>query len=51
VVCDSVSHLRTQFSAGITEYRPAEAIEQTIERADKALYKAKASGRNCTVLA
>ncbi len=51
VVCDSVPHLRTQFSAGITEYRPLETIEQTIERADKALYKAKASGRNCTVLA
>jgi diguanylate cyclase len=51
VVCDSVPHLRTQFSAGITEYRPAEAIEQMIERADRALYKAKASGRNCTVLA
>jgi diguanylate cyclase len=51
VVCDSVPHLRTQFSGGITEYRPAEAIEQMIERADRALYKAKASGRNCTVLA
>jgi diguanylate cyclase len=51
VVCDSTPQLRVQFSAGITEYRPLEAIEQTIERADKALYKAKASGRNCTVLA
>jgi diguanylate cyclase len=51
VVCNSTPQLRIQFSAGITEYRPLETIEQTIERADKALYKAKASGRNCTVLA
>jgi diguanylate cyclase len=51
VVCDSTPQLRIQFSAGITEYRPLETIEQAIERADKALYKAKASGRNCTVLA
>lgn len=51
VVCQSTPQLRIQFSAGITEYRPLETIEQTIERADKALYKAKASGRNCTVLA
>jgi diguanylate cyclase len=51
VVCQSTPQLRVQFSAGITEYRPLETIEQTIERADKALYKAKASGRNCTVLA
>lgn len=50
VVCDSTPKLRIQFSAGITEYRALEAIEQTIERADRALYKAKASGRNCTVL-
>lgn len=51
VVCDSTPQLRIQFSAGITEYRALETIEQTIERADKALYRAKASGRNCTVLA
>lgn len=50
VVCDSTPHLRIQFSAGIAEYRPSETIEQTIERADRALYQAKASGRNCTVL-
>jgi diguanylate cyclase len=51
VVCHSTPQLRIQFSAGITEYRPLETVEQTIERADKALYRAKASGRNCTVLA
>lgn len=51
VVCDSTPQLRIQFSAGITEYRALETIEQTIERADKALYRAKTSGRNCTVLA
>lgn len=33
-------------SAGITDYRPQENISQTIDRADKALYQAKATGRN-----
>ena len=27
------------FSAGVTDYRPAERIEDSLERADQALYK------------
>ncbi len=50
-VCQTVKNLRIAFSAGMTEYRALEPIAQTIERADRALYKAKASGRNCTVVA
>lgn len=33
-------------SIGVTEYLPGEKIEQTIKRADLALYDAKSSGRN-----
>lgn len=42
--------LRVTFSAGFTEYRQGEMIGQTIDRADKALYAAKAAGRNQTVV-
>jgi diguanylate cyclase (GGDEF)-like protein len=40
--------LRLNFSAGISEHRADEAIEQTIDRADRALYQAKAGGRGRT---
>lgn len=42
--------LRIAFSAGITEYIDGESIDDMIERADRALYAAKAAGRNRTVL-
>jgi diguanylate cyclase (GGDEF)-like protein/PAS domain S-box-containing protein len=34
-------------SAGVVEFRPAEALAAALERADAALYAAKAAGRNC----
>jgi diguanylate cyclase (GGDEF)-like protein len=37
-------------SFGITLLDPDVAVEQTIDRADKALYAAKAAGRNCSRL-
>jgi len=38
--------LKITLSCGITEYREGEAMEQTFERADRALYRAKNEGRN-----
>ncbi len=38
-------------SAGLTETRVGDKVESIYERADKALYKAKNSGRNCQVIA
>jgi len=35
------------FSAGVAQRRKGETQEETIARADRALYKAKAAGRNC----
>lgn len=38
------------FSAGITSYRQDERIEDTLERADQALYEAKRTGKNRTCI-
>lgn len=43
--------LRVQFSAGVAELMPLESMDKAIERADEALYRAKALGRNRTELA
>ena len=42
--------LRITFSAGMTGYLEGELLHACIERADKALYRAKEQGRNCTVI-
>jgi diguanylate cyclase len=39
------------FSAGVTPYRPDEALELALERADEALYEAKRTGKNRTCIA
>ena len=38
------------FSAGVTRYRGAERIEDSLERADQALYEAKRTGKNRTCI-
>ncbi len=43
--------LRIGFSAGLAELHPNEAVDDWWLRADKALYQAKADGRNCDRLA
>ena len=38
------------FSAGVTQFRPGEALEAALERADEALYEAKRTGKNRTCI-
>ena len=38
------------FSAGVTSYRMEERIEESLERADQALYEAKRTGKNRTCI-
>lgn len=40
--------LRITVSFGLTQLEPDASVEQSIERADKAMYAAKNAGRNCT---
>ncbi len=42
--------VKATFSAGLTPYDDNEPLDVCIDRADRALYLAKASGRNCTVI-
>ncbi|MCC8404102.1 GGDEF domain-containing protein [Paraburkholderia sp. MMS20-SJTN17] len=43
--------LRYTFSAGIDEHRPGESLAQMMARADRALYAAKAAGRDRVIAA
>jgi diguanylate cyclase (GGDEF)-like protein len=38
-------------SVGVAEYTPPEALVSVIRRADSALYRAKAEGKNCVRVA
>ncbi len=50
-VSEDVPTLRILFSAGIAEHGPGESSDQTLHRADLALYQAKSAGRHRSVLA
>ncbi len=50
-ISETVPDLRVTFSAGLAAFGPSDSIEQAVERADKALYQAKAEGRNRTIVA
>ena len=43
--------LQMSFSAGLVQAEPEDTIDQVVERADKTMYQAKASGRNRSVWA
>lgn len=42
--------LKITMSFGLAMLDPAVSVEQSIDRADKAMYAAKAAGRNCTLI-
>jgi len=50
VLAPSNPALKPTFSAGLTRYHPGERLDACIERADRALYEAKAQGRDRTVV-
>ena len=39
------------FSAGVTDYRAGEPLEDAVARADRAMYEAKRTGKNRTCIA
>jgi len=43
------ANVRFTFSAGLAQGRPGEPLSEVVERADRALYRAKGLGRNRTV--
>jgi len=51
VLSETVPELVVTFSAGVAEHVGLHTLRQTLERADRALYAAKAGGRNRSVLA
>ena len=51
VVAVGEIEIRVTVSIGVTQYQQGDSIEQTIDRADLALYAAKAQGRNQVVSA
>jgi len=47
VFMDHPEHRFITFSAGVTEVRPEDALEDAVLRADTAMYRAKRDGKNC----
>lgn len=48
---DVAPGLRLTFSAGLSVYTDSQSLDDAIEAADQAMYRAKQRGRNCTVVA
>lgn len=49
-LCADMPALAVTFSAGVAEHHPEEPIARTLQRADEALYAAKAAGRDRCML-
>jgi diguanylate cyclase (GGDEF)-like protein len=50
-VAEVDAHVAITFSAGVAASLPHERFDEAIQRADEAMYRAKASGRNCVLAA
>ena len=50
-IAHSAGSLQLTVSIGLAQHLPGETVEHTLERADQALYRAKALGRNRVVVA
>jgi diguanylate cyclase (GGDEF)-like protein len=48
ILYDGKATLQITMSFGIALLDPDVSVEQSVDRADKAMYAAKAAGRNCT---
>ncbi len=48
-VTEADPQLRVTFSAGVANHQRDETLTRTIDRADRALYAAKAAGANCVL--
>jgi PleD family two-component response regulator len=50
LISPSVPDLSLSFSAGLTTFQPEELLTRAMDRADRALYLAKAAGRGRTLV-
>ena len=50
-IAHSAGSLQLTVSIGLAQHLPGDTVEHTLERADQALYHAKALGRNRVVVA
>lgn len=50
-IAHSAGSLQLTVSIGLAQHLPGDTVEHTLERADQALYRAKALGRNRVVVA
>ena len=50
-VCEELPNLRVTFSAGVARHRRGDAVDHSVERADRTLYLAKDEGRDRSLLA
>ena len=50
-IAHSAGSLQLTVSIGLAQHLPGDTVERTLERADQALYRAKALGRNRVVVA